>query len=499
MLEDIDSKLSKIRKADETSGYLTSLHHLLMWDLWTCLPPEGIDYRERLAGFIAGEQYKNCCSKEIDEIVNSLEDVDVIDDIDKAIVRELKRNRELNVRVPYEKKMKLDEACTKAQVAWKEAYEKSDFEIFRPFLEQIVNLNKEVADYIGYEGSRLNALIYRLEPGLNVRMIEKLFTSLKVGISDLLDKIEKSQVCIDTTLIKKNYDKQHLYRLSKYIVEKVGYSIEAGGYGESLHPFTSFIGPRDVRFTINYNNFESSVFSALHEAGHAIYSQNCDDRLKYTGLWGGIMGFIHESQGRFFENILGRNKEFWLYFYPYVQKELEEFKSMEFDEFYKAINLVEPSFIRTDADELTYNIHAIIRFEIEKDLFDDKIKIDDLPEIWNTKYKEYLGIEPTSYREGILQDMHWAMGLFGYFQSYALGNIYGGQFFHRMKEDKPNILQYAQNGDFEILISWLTENIYKYSKIYTPSELIIKSTGEELTSKYLLEYFNQKYSEIYCF
>jgi len=157
-----------------------------------------------------------------------------------------------------------------------------------------------------------------------------------------------------------------------------------------------------------------------------------------------------------------------------------------------------PSFIRTDADELTYNIHAIIRFEIEKDLFDDKIKIGDLPEVWNTKYKEYLGIEPASYREGILQDMHWSMGLFGYFQSYALGNIFGGQFFHRMKKDKPNILHHVQNGDFKEVIYWLTENIYRYSKVYTPSELIIKSTGEELSSKYLLEYFNQKYSEIYC-
>jgi carboxypeptidase Taq len=496
--EDLDNKLANIRKTDEIAGYLTSLYHLLMWDLWTCLPSEGIDYRERLAGFIAGEQYKNYCTKEIHEIVYYLENADNIKDVDKAIVRELKRNYELNVRVPYEKKMKLDEVCTKAQAAWKEAYEKSDFQIFRPYLEQIVNLNKEVADCIGYEGSRLNALIYRLEPGLDVERIEKLFTCLKVGIFDLLGKIEKSQIQIEPTLVNKNYSKQNLYRLSKYIVEKVGYNIEAGGYGESLHPFTSFIGPRDVRFTINYNNFESSVLSALHEAGHAIYSQNGDDRLKYTGLWGGIMGFIHESQGRFFENILGRSKEFWLYFYPYVQKELEEFKSMEFEEFYKAINRVVPSFIRTDADELTYNIHAIIRFEIEKDLFDDKIKIGDLPEVWNTKYKEYLGIEPASYREGILQDMHWSMGLFGYFQSYALGNIFGGQFFHRMKKDKPNILHHVQNGDFKEVIYWLTENIYRYSKVYTPSELIIKSTGEELSSKYLLEYFNQKYSEIYC-
>ena len=267
----------------------------------------------------------------------------------------------------------------------------------------------------------------------------------------------------------------------------------------STHPFTINFGNKDVRITTHYleNEFRSALFSCIHEGGHAIYEQNIADDLEGTMLGTGTSMGVHESQSRYYENILGRSREFWTYFYPEAIKRFPQFEGVSFEEFYKAINIVEPSLIRTESDELTYSLHVIIRYEIEKELINGNIKVEDLPQIWNAKYKEYLGVEPKNDAEGVLQDMHWSGGSFGYFPSYALGNLYGAQFLGKMLKEMPDYNKNISEGNLDEIRLWLKENIHKYGSVYKPAELIKKVTGEELTAKYFIEYLNNKYNKVY--
>ena len=234
-------------------------------------------------------------------------------------------------------------------------------------------------------------------------------------------------------------------------------------------------------------------FSALHECGHGVYEYSGNEKVVEYSLFGGISGTMHESQSRFYENLVGKSYEFWQCFYPYLQGEVNELQNIDLNTFYSALNKVKPSLKRMDADELTYSLHPIIRYEMEKEYFSGNLKIDDFYEVWNEEYKEYLGLEPQNAREGILQDVHWASGHIGYFQSYALGNIYGGQFRHKLLEDVPNVYKEISLGNFDLLNKWMYENIHQYGNLYTPNDLIFKATGEEINSKYYIDYLYKKY------
>jgi carboxypeptidase Taq len=277
------------------------------------------------------------------------------------------------------------------------------------------------------------------------------------------------------------------------IAEKSFFDKNKATYSEVIHPECIGVGPEDIRITTYFNDLIPSIFSMLHECGHGVYSYSSNEKVVDYGIWGGIHGAMHESQSRFYENLIGKSKEFWQYFYPLLQDEIKEFQNIDLDTFYNGINKVNISAKRLEADELTYSLHPIIRFEIEKEYFEGKLKTDDFYEAWNAKYKEYLGIEPQNDREGILQDIHWAAGLIGYFQSYTLGNIYGGQLRNKMLQDIPDLYQQIANGNFVALNKWNYEKIHQYGKLYSPNELIMKVTGEEIQSKYFVEYLNKKF------
>ena len=281
----------------------------------------------------------------------------------------------------------------------------------------------------------------------------------------------------------------------------MGYDFEKGRLDESMHPFTIGFGNKDVRITTNYDNpdFTNALFSCIHEGGHGIYDQNIPDELQNTGLDTGLSMSIHESQSRFYENIIGRSEEFWEYFFPYAKYQFKEFENVSFKEFYEGINKVSSSLIRTEADELTYSIHIIIRYEIEKALISGELDVDNVKEEWNKKYKEYLGVEPKDDSEGILQDVHWSDGSFGYFPSYALGNLYGAQMLNTMEKDYKELYNDLKVGELSYIKKWLNENVHKYGAIYSPKELIKRISGEELNPIYFLEYLNKKYSRIYKF
>jgi len=495
----LKDNIAAMQKHSEISGFYTGLNSLLEFDTRTSLASKGIPYRNKMSGFVAAEQLKHQTSSQAKALIEYFENIYLEDEIQQAMFRELKREYDLNIAVPPEKIAQLTSLTSEAQAVWKEAYKTSNYSLFKPYLEMIINLTQEIAELVNLKGHPLDSLVAKYEPGIDVDNVTKLFQDLKIGIFELLKKIKKSQNNITDEFLSLKFDKKALFEFVKHMVETMGYDAEAGGYQESLHPFSVPVGHRDARIVSNYSEFKVGVFSGIHEAGHGIYMQNSDKALINTCLWGGISGAMHEGQARFYQNFLGKSRSFWEYFFPEAQDRFDLLSNLNLDQFYKGINRVTPSLRRTTADEVTYNLHVIIRFEIEKDILEGKINVNELPDLWNAKYKEVLGIEPSNDQEGILQDIHWAMGLMGYFQSYALGNLYSGQFLHQMKQDCPDAIGEIAFGNFKQVNSWLIGKIHKHGCLYTPDELVKKVTGQELSARYFLDYLEEKYSKIYEF
>ncbi|PPK43904.1 carboxypeptidase M32 [Clostridium algidicarnis] len=492
-------------KLNEVREYMLDLEHLnqaiglVYWDMRVGIPKKAIDSRSEVIGYLSGESYKLSTSDKVKEFIDYFEGVEGLDDISSSMIENLKKEYEKTKKIPSDRHKEYTILASKSEVAWEEAKDKSDFEIFKPYLQKVVDFKDEFINYWGYDKNKYDTLLDFYEPSITVEKLDNIFGELRDGIVELLEKINNSKVKPRDDFFKKEFSKESQEEFSKFVVEKLGYDFDAGRIDESVHPFTINFGNKDVRITTKYltNEFRSALFSTIHEGGHAIYEQDIPDELNGTGLGTGASMGIHESQSRFYENIIGRSKSFWKYFYPEAKKRFPQFEGISLEEFYKGLNTVEPSLIRTEADELTYSLHVIIRYEIEKALVNGKIKVEDLPRVWNEKYKEYLGIEASCDAEGVLQDMHWSDGSFGYFPSYALGNIYGAQFLNKMKKDIPNMDEEIEKGNFEDIHKWLSENIHKHGAVYKPADLIKMVTGEELTAKYFIEYLNKKYTEIY--
>lgn len=496
----VENKLNELREYLKKIEYINSSIALLQWDSMINMPKKAIQYRSEMLGYLSGESYKLSTSEEIKGYIEYFKDIDGLNDTEKAIVSNIRREYERTKKIP-EKEYKdyvMDGSLSGS--AWEEAKEKSDFKIFEPHLKKMVEYNQRFVEYWGYEGNKYNALLDIYEPGINTEKLDALFGQLRDAIVKLLKKIRASQYKPNTEFFTKTFSKESQEVFAKKIMDKMEYDYKgAGRFDESVHPFTTNFGNKDVRITTHYyeNDFRPALFSFIHESGHAIYEQDIPDDLQGTLLATGASMGIHESQSRFYENIIGRSKAFWEFFYPKALEIFPQFKGVTLDEFYDGINDVNPSLIRTEADELTYSLHIIIRYEIEKALINGDIEVKDLPKIWNEKYKEYLGVEPENDAEGVLQDVHWSDGSFGYFPSYALGNLYGAQFLKKMKENIPNLFDEISKGNLDIVHNWLKDNIHKYGAIYKPVDLIKKVTGEELTAQYFIDYLNSKYTGIY--
>lgn len=493
------------KKLEEFKGYIKKINHLssaasvLYWDMRVNMPKKGAAQRGDALGLLYGEIYKLQTSEEMKSFIDYFSIVEDLDVVSKAMVEEARKTYDQTKKIPEDRYKEFVILRTSSEVAWEEAKDKSDFNIFKPHLEKVVDFTKEFVEYWGYKENKYDTLLDFYEPGITVEKLDKVFGELRDAIVNLLNKIKASNVVIKDEFFKKKFSKELQEKFSLYVLEKMGYDFEAGRLDESVHPFTINFNNKDVRITTKYleNEFRSALFSTIHEGGHGIYEQNIPDELDGTGLNSGVSMGIHESQSRFYENIIGRSKEFWDYFYPEAQKAFPQFEGVSFEEFYRGINVVEPSLIRTEADELTYSLHVIIRYEIEKALIKGEVEVKDLPQLWNEKYKEYLGVEPKNDAEGVLQDVHWSDGSFGYFPSYALGNLYGAQFLNKMIKDIPEVFKEIQEGNLMSIHQWLKDNIHKHGGVHKPAELIKMVTGEELTAKYFIEYLNSKYKEIY--
>lgn len=497
---EIKEKLNEVKSYIGDIEKLTKAIGLLYWDMKTYMPKKSLDSRVGVLEYLSEQEFKLTTGEKVAEFIEFFKgEMKQLDLVDKVMIENLKRNYDETKKIPKDKYLEYVVIASKSEAAWEEAKEKSDFSIFKPHLEKVVEYQKEFVNYWGYKENKYDTLLDKYEKGITVEKLDVIFGELRDGIVELLNKIKNSNKKISKDIFSGKFPIEAQEKFSIEVLKKMGFDFEAGRLDVSVHPFTLDMGSHDVRLTTHYyeNEFSSALLSSIHEGGHGIYEQDIPDSLENTKLGTGVSMGIHESQSRFYENIVGRSKEFWTYFLPLAKKYFPEFKDTTLDEFYEAINYVKPSLIRTEADELTYSLHIIIRYEIEKSLINGEIEVGDLPRVWNEKYKEYLGVEPSNDAEGLLQDMHWSDGSFGYFPSYALGNVYGAQMLNKLLQDEPNIFKEISVGNLSGVHEWLKENVHKHGSIYTPEELIKNITGEEINTKYFLDYLNNKYLNIY--
>jgi carboxypeptidase Taq len=419
--------------------------------------------------------------------------------IENAMLREITREYDLATKLPEKLVTKIAETSILAAREWREARKRSDFSIFQELLEKTVELQKEKAEKLGTHPDLYSTLIDLYEPGATYDWIANIFNPIKLKLIDIVKKLNSSPDKPDDSVLKKSYDEDKQFELSREVIKKLNFDFGYGRQDKVTHPFTTSLASLDVRITTRTTEpFPDCITSTIHEYGHAIYEMGIKKELHDTILCNGTSMGIHESQSRMWENIVGRSKEFWIYWYPTFQKYFpEHLKDYPLEEFHRAINIVQPSFIRVNADEVTYGLHIILRFEIEKDLIEGKIQVDELPEIWNTKFEELLGIVPPNDAQGVLQDVHWSMGSIGYFPTYFLGNLYAAQIYNSALMANPNLPEDYKKGEFSTLLSYLRENIHQHGAVYRANELIKRVTGEELNPDYFLKYIETKFEPIY--
>ena len=481
-----------------------SINHvwaLANWDLSVYMPEEGATARGEAIGKIATLSQKLFLDKEFIELIEKADREKDLNDYERAIIRMLKRSLKYYEKLPAEFIEEFSRVASESQIAWKNAKEKNDFSIFEPHLEKIVELTKKKAEYLGYLEHPYDALLDEYEEGLTVKEVEKYFDSIKKPLVELIKYIKESKrFKSEHALEKQEYDIEKMKKLTDKMLRFIHYNMNHIRVDVSSHPFSISLGKGDARITTRYEgkDFARSYSSTIHEYGHALYEIQSHDDLHYTPISGGSSLVIHESQSRFWENFIGKSKEFISLMYKDIIEVEDKFKDFSVDEIYDYINLVKPSLIRTEADEVTYHLHVMIRFEIEKALLEGKIKVKDLPKVWNDKYEEYLGIRPSDNRQGILQDVHWSQGYIGYFPTYSLGTALSAMWKHHLEKDLGRIEEIlrTKNGIRKIQ-DWLKENIHQYGSTYTFRDLVKKTTHEDFNSKYLLDYLEKKYKEIY--
>lgn len=511
MAEKMQSNYKKLMEKVKDLLIFQSAESIIHWDMETMMPPKAIKLRSQQLALLSRIEHKMSTNPEIGTLLDKImrhPEYDRLNVIQKRNLYLIKKNYDEQTKLPEELVAETAKQQAITVDIWKKAKATKNFSMFKPELEKLVELKKKAAEIlmkVKETATPYDALVDIFEPKMTAKAINKVFDELREGLVSILKKCETAPKQPDLHILKRKLPIDIQRQIAKALAESVGYDVtskEAGGrIDETEHPFTTGYYD-DVRITTHYyeDNFASSIFSTLHEAGHAMYEQDLNPKWMYQPVGTGCSSGFHESQSRFVENIIGRSREFWIYFLPKLKEITSKtLADVELDSFVHAINQVKPSKIRVEADEVTYGLHIIIRFNIERDLFADKIAVKELPEIWNQKYKEYLGIKIEDDSEGVMQDTHWASGLYGYFPSYTLGNIYSGQILVAMEKDLPNWRKHLTKGNFKDVKQWLVRNIHSRGNLYDPADLIKKITGNELNVKPYLNYLKSKYSKLYGF
>lgn len=464
---------------------------LLYWDMRTQMPEKSAPLRAETIGYLSTEAFKRQTSETFASLLHQMMEDEDISSLERRSVEVAKTQYDRNAKIPHDEYQQYVTLVSEAETAWEKAKNENDWDMFSPYLKKIVNFQQRFAQYFGYEEHPYDALLYDYEPGMTVDQLDKLFQSLRDELVPLIRQLSNQERQLDWSMPG---DIQQ--RICQDWMNVVDYDLTRGRLDATVHPFEITINRRDVRITTKYDEFDyrNALFGTMHEAGHATYEQQIDPELDELGLGGGASMGIHESQSLFFENFIGRSEAFLKSVYPKLQAMYEPYASIDFDTFYAGVNEAKPSLIRIEADELTYSLHIIIRYELEKALIQGTLSVDDLPEAWNELYKEYLGLDVPSNAKGVLQDVHWAGGSFGYFPSYALGLIYAAQLTESLRQDLPHFDSLVADADFEPIKKWLEENVHRHGKRMTPNELIQQITGNDISVKPLIRYLTEKYN-----
>jgi carboxypeptidase Taq len=503
----MNAALARLKEMDTEIQHLTHIAALLSWDQETGMPEQAVEERSLQLALVEGLLHDRITAAEAGELLDKTGWLEAVPPAaaglpaqDRAFLREFVRRYRRKTRVPKTLAVELARQGALAQSKWARARESSDFSIFAPSLEIMVKLVRELASALGYREQAYDPLLDEYEPYMKTEDLEKIFAAFLPGLRDLVARIGASGREPDTSFLSRSYPPDKQAQFSRRVLETMGYDFRRGRLDVSAHPFTTRLGESDVRLTTRYNPayFNSGIFGTVHEGGHGLYELGTGDELAGTLLADGASMGLHESQSRLYENLIGRSLSFWQHFYPPLQAlfpaALSDITLMTF---YRGINAVRPSLIRVEADEVTYNLHIVLRFNLEKALLDGSLAVRDLREAWNAQSRALLGLEPSGDAEGVLQDIHWCWGSIGYFPTYTLGNLYSAQFYAAMKRDLPGLEAGMAQGDLSTIRAWLGEKIHRAGRLYPAGKLCARVTGEELNPAYFLEYLEGKYTEIY--
>ena len=497
--ETVDQAVAALKELQQTLSAYNHAIGVLYLDATTVAPSDTWDGRGKTMEILSKVTYELTTADKNKELFDFLSaNAEQLDAQTLREVEVLKKAYDQTHKIPAEEYVAYSVLLNDAQNIWQKAKTEDDFACFAPYLEKIVDYNRKFAGYYDPEKPPYNALLNEYEEGIDMDTLDAFFAQLRGVIVPLLAKVQQAKP-IDDSFLFKRYPIAKQREFSDYLMQVLGLDRSHCGIAESEHPYTTNFNNKDVRITTHYheNDLVSSMFSVIHEGGHALYELGADDSYNYTALSGGVSMGIHESQSRFYENLIGRSRAFVQAIFPKVKEFFpDQLQGVDEEMFYRAINKAEPSLIRTEADELTYALHVMVRYEIEKQLIGGTLEVKDVPAEWNRLYKEYLGVDVPNDREGCLQDSHWSGGNIGYFPSYALGSAYGVQMLHKMQEDLGDIYADVSKGDLSKVTAWLKDKIHRHASFKKPGALFEEVCGK-FDAKYYTDYLTRKYSELY--
>ncbi len=484
---------------------ITSLQNaasVLNWDQNTYMPPGGAAGRAEDLAVLSKLAHERLTSRQTGDLLKRAQDAVAgldPDSDDARLVQIAQRDYDRAVKLPEALVTEFARTSVLAESVWREARLRNDYPAFAPWVEKLVQLNREMCEHIGYPDQPFDALVDMSEPGMTTAEVKGIFDDLRLHLVELVRRIAPKVDVVDAGPLHRHFDEVMQERLGREVVARFGYDFTRGRLDRTTHPFETAFNRDDVRITTRYDTrfLPMSLMGTMHEAGHGMYEQGISPTLDRTPLTGGVSAGMHESQSRLWENLVGRSRPFWQFFYPTLQAAFPSvLDDVNLDAFYRAINKVEPSLIRVEADEVTYGLHIMFRFELEIALLEGNLNAKDAPAAWNEKVRDYLGITPPDDTNGILQDIHWTSGLGG-FQGYQLGNIIAAQLWESIVKAQPDLSDRIARGEFSTLLGWLNTNIHRHGRKFDPGDLVVRATGAPLSAEPYLRYLRGKFGEIY--
>lgn len=497
----MEQALGELRSRLATVTDLRGAGALLGWDQRTYMPPAGGAGRAEQLATIGRLAHEHFTADEIGHLLDQLAPLaDQPHSDDGALVRRTRRDYDQARKLPAEFVAEWAKARSLANKAWEDARRTNDLAMFQPYLDKSFEFAKRQAEYLGYTEHPYDALLDQFEPGMTTAQVRTLFAELKAGTVPLLKAIVDSGVQVDDSILHQPFDEGKQEQFGVEVTKRFGYDWTRGRQDRTVHPFAMSFHPDDVRITTRFRPdfLNAALFGTMHEAGHAMYEQGVGRSLARTPLAHGASLGVHESQSRMWENLVGRSRPFWQANYARLQELFpDQLGGVDMETFYRAINKVQPSFIRVEADELTYNLHVMLRFELETAMLDGSLKATDLNEAWNAQMQELLGITPPEPSDGVLQDTHWSSGLIGYFPTYTVGNVLSVQLWESALHDHPSIPDDIARNEFGALLGWMREHVHQYGRKLMPNELVQQATGKPLQAQPYLNYLRTKFGDIY--